>query len=95
LRVALFLVLTALAAAKEEKPKSLEEAKSAFVKADKALNEAWAATKKTLAESEFAELQVKQRDWMKFREDRARGANREAGEPETKLTAAITRRRRK
>ena len=84
---AILLVLTAFVSAKEEKPKSTEEAKAAFVKADKALNEAWAAAKKTLAEPDFAELQVKQRNWMKYREDQARGANRDAGEPETKLTA--------
>ena len=88
LSVAILLVLTAFASAKEEKPKSLEEAKAAFAKADKALNEAWAAAKKSLAESDFTELQVKQRAWMKYREDQARGANRDAGEPETKSTAA-------
>ena len=74
--------------AADEKQPTLAEAKAAFAKADKALNEAWAAAKKALPESEFAELQVKQRDWMKFREDRARGANRENGEPETKQSAA-------
>jgi uncharacterized protein YecT (DUF1311 family) len=88
LSAAILLMLPAFVSGKEEKPKSLEEAKTAFVKADKALNEAWAAAKKALAEPDFAELQIKQRDWMKFREDRARGANRDAGQPETKLTAA-------
>ncbi|MFZ1218857.1 MAG: lysozyme inhibitor LprI family protein [Chthoniobacterales bacterium] len=88
LSIAILLMLPAFASGKEEKPKSLEEAKAAFVKADKALNEAWAAAKKALAEPDFAELQIKQRDWMKFREDRARGATRDAGQPETKLTAA-------
>jgi len=88
LSAAILLTLTAFAPAKEQKSKSLEEAKAAFAKADKALNEAWAATKKSLAEPDFAELQVKQRDWVKYREDQARGANRDAGEPETKLTAA-------
>jgi uncharacterized protein YecT (DUF1311 family) len=43
---------------------STEEAKAVFVKADKALNEAWAAAKKALAEPDFAELQGKQRNWM-------------------------------
>jgi uncharacterized protein YecT (DUF1311 family) len=88
LSVALLLVLPAFAPAKEEKPKPLEEAKAAFAKADKALNEAWTAAKKALAEPDFAELQVKQRDWMKYREDQAHAANRDAGEPETKLTAS-------
>jgi len=72
----------------EQKPKTLAEAKAAFTKADKALNEAWAAAKKTLEESEFAALQIKQRDWVKYRDDQARGANRDNGDPETKQTAA-------
>src|SRR5205085_5056432 len=72
LSAAILLTLTAFAPAKEQKSKSLEEAKAAFAKADKALNEAWAATKKSLAEPDFAELQVKQRDWVKYREDQAR-----------------------
>lgn len=88
LGVGIVVTMGRLAAAQEEKPKTLEEAKSAFAKADKALNEAWAAVKKALPEAEFAALQIKQRDWMKFREDRARGANRENNEPEGKLTAA-------
>jgi len=71
----------------EEKKLSQPEAKAAFAKADKSLNEAWAAAKKALSESEFAELQIKQRDWMKFREDRARGENRELGEAEAKKSA--------
>ena len=87
-RVAVALALPLLAAAAEEKPKTLAEAKAAFAKADKALNEAWAAAKKALGESEFAELQIKQRDWLKYREDQARGANRENSEPEGKQTAA-------
>jgi uncharacterized protein YecT (DUF1311 family) len=88
LTTAVTLTAPLLFAAEEAKPTTLAEAKAAFAKADKALNEAWAAAKKTLAESEFAELQVKQRDWMKYREDRARGANRDNGEPEGKQTAA-------
>jgi uncharacterized protein YecT (DUF1311 family) len=82
------LALSRLLAAEEETPKTLGEAKAEFAKADGALNEAWAAVKKTLPEPAFSELQIKQRDWMKFREDRARGANRENNEPEGKLTAA-------
>ena len=85
--LAALLSLPLFASGEETKPKTLPEAKAAFLKADKALNEAWSAAQKALAESDFAELQVKQRDWMKYREDRARGANRENGEPEAKLTA--------
>jgi uncharacterized protein YecT (DUF1311 family) len=86
--VVLLAVPVVLLAGEEEKPKTLAEAKAAFAKADKALNEAWVAAKKALAESDFAELQIKERDWMKFREAGARGANRENGEAEGKLTAA-------
>ncbi|HEX4630094.1 MAG TPA: lysozyme inhibitor LprI family protein [Chthoniobacterales bacterium] len=88
LGVGIVVTVSQTLGAQEEKPKTLEEAKSAFAKADKALNEAWAAVKKALPEPAFAELQIKQRDWMKFREDRARGANRENNEPEGKLTVA-------
>ena len=86
--VGVLLALPLFAAAAEEKPKTLAEAKAAFGKADKALNEAWAAAKKALGEAEFAELQVKQRNWLKYREDQARAANRDNGEPEGKQTAA-------
>ena len=67
---------------------SLAEAKAAFAKADKALNEAWTAAKKALPESEFASLQIKQRDWMKFRESGARAESRDAGEAEGSRNAA-------
>lgn len=87
--VALLLAMTTcVSGAEEPKPKTLAEAKAEFAKADKALNAAWAAAKKALGESEFAELQVKQRDWLKYREDQARGANRDNGEPEGKQSAA-------
>jgi uncharacterized protein YecT (DUF1311 family) len=88
LSVVLVVAVSRILAAEEETPKTLGEAKAAFAKADKALNEAWAAVKKALPEPAFTELQIKQRDWMKFREDRARGANRENNETEGKLTAA-------
>ena len=82
------LSLSMALSAEEQRPKTQAEAKAAFEKADKALNEAWAAAKKTLSESDFAALQVKQRNWLKYREDQARGANRDNGEPEGKQTAA-------
>lgn len=86
--VVLALPVLATAAEEEEKPKTLGEAKAAFAKADKALNEAWAAVKKTLDEPEFSELQVKQRVWLMYRETQALGVNRANGEPEGKQTAA-------
>jgi uncharacterized protein YecT (DUF1311 family) len=90
LKVAVALaVVPLLSAAAEEKAKTLAEAKAEFTKADKALNEAWAAAKKALLEeSEFAELQVKQRIWLQYREVQALGANRENGEQEGKQTVA-------
>jgi uncharacterized protein YecT (DUF1311 family) len=86
--VALLLAATVFVSAEEQKPKTLAEAKAMFTKADKALNEAWAAAKKALDESELAELQVKQRRWLKYREDQARAANRDNSEPEGKQSAA-------
>lgn len=85
---AVFLATTLFAAAEQDNPKKLTEARAAFTKADKALNEIWATAKKALGDAEFVQLQAKQRDWMKFREDRARGANRDNGEPEGKQTIA-------
>ena len=87
LNVAVALALPMLVAVAEEKPKTLAEAKAAFTKADKALNEAWTAAKKTLEELEFADLQVKQRNWLKYKEDMSRRANRDNGEPEGKQSA--------
>lgn len=86
--LAIILAASALVSAEEPKPKTLAEAKAAFTKADKALNEAWAAAKKALEESEFTALQAKQRQWVLYRDDKARGANRDNGEPEGKQTAA-------
>ncbi len=83
--VALLLAATGFVSAEEQKPKTLAEAKAEFVKADKSLNEAWAAAKKALGESE---LQAKQRGWLKYREAQARAANRDNGEPEGQQSAA-------
>jgi uncharacterized protein YecT (DUF1311 family) len=88
LSLVVVLAASRLFAAEEERPKTLVEAKAAFAKADKALNEAWAAVKKAVPAPGFTDLQIKQRDWMKFREDRARGANRDNNEPEGKLSVA-------
>jgi uncharacterized protein YecT (DUF1311 family) len=85
--VGLLFLLPLFVSGEEQKQLTLAEAKAAFAKADKALNDAWAAAKKALGESDFAVLQIKQRDWVKYREDLARGANRDNGEPEGKQTA--------
>lgn len=65
-----FFAVSALA--EEQKEPTLAEAKAAFGKADRALNEAWAATKKALPENVLAELTIRQRAWVEFREQRAR-----------------------
>lgn len=54
-----------------EQTPDLTEAKAAFARADRALNEAWTAVKKTLPEKIFAELKVKQREWIESRDRRA------------------------
>ncbi|MCB1094397.1 MAG: DUF1311 domain-containing protein [Verrucomicrobiae bacterium] len=47
---------------------SPEEAKAAFAKADRALNDAWAAARKSLPEGEFEELVDDQRAWVEYRD---------------------------
>ena len=56
----IILAASGFVSAAEEKPKTLAEAKAAFAKADRALNEAWTAAKKALPEPEYTELQIKQ-----------------------------------
>ena len=87
LTLAIVLGLQVPAFAADEKPKTLAEAKAAFAKADKALNDAWAAAKKALDESEFATLQMKQRQWVLYRDDRARGEDRNMTDAEAKKSA--------
>lgn len=58
--------------AQEEKKPTPQQAKAHFEKADKALNEAWAAAKKTLTETEFAKLKEEQRGWVEYRDFLAR-----------------------
>ena len=82
------LFISPLAATAEEKTPTLAEAKAAYAKADHSLNEAWAAAKKALPETEFAELQIKQREWVQFRDSRARGQDRNMSEAEAKKTAS-------
>ncbi len=45
-----------------------KQAKAKFEKADKALNEAWAAAKTALPESEFSKLKESQRAWVEYRD---------------------------
>lgn len=49
-----------------------KQAKAKFEKADKALNEAWAAAKGALSEGEFNKLKESQRSWVAYRDYLAR-----------------------
>ncbi len=56
----------------QDKPLDAKAAKAAFVKADHALNEAWAAAKQALPEGEFTKLKDEQRAWVEYRDALAR-----------------------
>lgn len=69
-RLAFVLCLLAVLARAEDQNASLADAKGAFAKADRTLNEAWTALKKALPEKIFAEMKAQQRGWIESR-DRA------------------------
>lgn len=56
----------------QEKKLTPQQAKVKFAKADKALNDAWAAAKKVLTESEFNMLKEEQKAWVEYRDYLAR-----------------------
>ena len=56
----------------EEKKLTAKQARAFYEKADKALNEAWAAAKAALPESEFNELKEEQKMWVAYRDHLAR-----------------------
>ena len=56
----------------QEKKLSPAEAKALYEKADKALNEAWAAAKAKLSAAEFNKLKEEQRAWVGYRDYLAR-----------------------
>ncbi|WP_395736962.1 lysozyme inhibitor LprI family protein [Prosthecobacter sp.] len=56
----------------QEKQLSAKEAKALYEKADRALNEAWAAAKQKLPEAEFNKLKDDQRAWVEYRDYLAR-----------------------
>ena len=70
-----------------EKPPTLAEAKAAFAKADRELNQAWSAAKAAVSGSTLAELTQSQRDWLEFRNDNAERESEQAGEKDPKRTA--------
>jgi uncharacterized protein YecT (DUF1311 family) len=53
---------------KAEKKPTLAEAKAAFAKADRALNEAWSAAKAAASGGTLGELTQKQREWLESRD---------------------------
>jgi uncharacterized protein YecT (DUF1311 family) len=58
----------ALGADADSEPKlTLPQAKAKFDKADKGLNDAWAAAKKALSDADFAQLREEQREWVEWR----------------------------
>lgn len=67
-RLLLVLCLVAVIGRAEDQNASLVEAKAAFAKADRALNEAWAAIKKALPEKIFTEMKAQQRGWIELRD---------------------------
>lgn len=71
IRLALLLLLLSAVARAEDQKSSLTDATAAFAKADRALNEAWAAIKKALPDQVFAELKARQRAWLESRDRRA------------------------
>jgi uncharacterized protein YecT (DUF1311 family) len=59
-------------ASAQEKKLSPAEAKALYEKADKALNEAWAAAKQKLPAADFTKLKEEQRAWVEYRDYLAR-----------------------
>ena len=70
--------------AQDEKPPSLPEAKAAFAKADRALNQAWSAAKAADSGHALAHLTQRQREWLEFRDHRAGYESEQAGQKDAK-----------
>ena len=73
--------------APEEKAPTLAEAKAAFAKADRALNQAWSAAKGAVNGRDLTELTANQRDWLEFRDYQAGWESEQAGEKDRKRSA--------
>lgn len=88
---ALAITLAATAFAQEDeasdKPPTLAEAKAAFAKADRELNQMWSAAKAAVTGSALDDLTQSQRDWLTYRDERAKQASEEAGESDPKRSA--------
>jgi uncharacterized protein YecT (DUF1311 family) len=68
---AMMVAVLAPVAAQAQKVNS-RQARAVYEKADRALNEAWAAAKATLGESEFSALKEDQKAWVEYRDYLAR-----------------------
>ncbi len=67
---------------------TLAEAKAAFAKADRALNQAWSVAKAAMADGRApAELTQHQRDWLQYRDYQAGWESEQAGEKDPKRSA--------
>ncbi|MDP9098339.1 MAG: lysozyme inhibitor LprI family protein, partial [Verrucomicrobiota bacterium] len=71
----------------EGKEPTLAEAKAAFAKADRALNEAWNAAKNEEPHHLLGLLTLRQREWLEYRDSTAREASKQAGQKESKQSA--------
>ena len=70
-----------------EKAPTVGEAKAAFAKADRALNQAWSAAKQAVEGRAFGQLTLSQREWLEFRDERAKQESELAGEKDAKRSA--------
>lgn len=68
----------------EEKAPTLAEAKAAFAKADRALNQAWSAAKAVVSGRALTELTGSQRDWVEFRDYQAGWESEQARQKDRK-----------
>ena len=88
---ALTLTLARAALAQEdqaaEKPPTLAEAKAAFAKADRELNQAWSAAKAAVTGSTLTDLTQSQRGWLEFRNENAQRESEQSGEKDAKRSA--------
>ena len=73
--------------APEEKAPTFAEAKAAFAKADRALNQAWSAAKAAVSGRALTELTGSQRDWLEFRDYQAGWESEQTGEKDRKRSA--------
>jgi uncharacterized protein YecT (DUF1311 family) len=85
--VAALVCFVSVARAQEKEP-TLAEASARFDKADRALNGAWAAFRKTFPASVFEPAKKKQREWLEFREKQAQRASGQSNEAEAKRSPA-------